>query len=167
LLTPEGAPADEGEIALHRDDPGLMIGYLDQPGETAARFRGDWFLSGDLARRGPDGALAYLGRRDDMMNAGGFRVAPLEVEAALAGTADVTELAVTEVQVKPGVHVIGCGYAGPADRAAELTARAEAQLARWKQPRLYRRLDALPRGANAKLNRRALRAALEAPDDPA
>lgn len=167
LLTPEGAPADEGEIALHRDDPGLMIGYLDQPDETAARFRGDWFLTGDLARRGPDGALAYLGRRDDMMNAGGFRVAPLEVEAALAGTADVAELAVTEVQVKPGVHVIGCGYAGPADRAAELTARAEAQLARWKQPRLYRRLDALPHGANAKLNRRALRAALEAPDDPA
>ena len=156
----------DGQIALHRSDPGLMLGYLDAPEATAARFDGDWFLTGDLAEAGPDGALRSLGRRDDMMNAGGFRLAPLEVEAALAGVDGVTDLAVCEAEVRPGVHVIACGYVAAEDRAAALIARADQALARWKQPRLYRRLPALPRNANAKLNRRALRAELESADDP-
>ncbi|GAB1480419.1 AMP-binding protein [Paracoccaceae bacterium] len=155
-----------GQIALHRSDPGLRLGYLDAPEATAARFDGDWFLTGDLAEEGPEGALRYLGRRDEMMNAGGFRVAPAEVEAALAGVDGVGELAVTEVEIRPGVQIIACGYVAADDREAALIAQADQSLARWKQPRLYRRLPALPRNANAKLNRRALRAELESPDDP-
>ena len=167
LLDEAGAETDDGILAIHRSDPGLMIGYLDQPRETAARYRGDWFLTGDHARRGPDGAMTYLGRADDLMNAGGFRVSPVEVEAALTGLPGIADLAVTDIRVKEGVNVIACAYVAQDDHAAALTARADATLARWKQPRLYRRLPALPRGANAKLNRRALRAALETPDDPA
>ncbi|MBL4927490.1 class I adenylate-forming enzyme family protein [Fuscibacter oryzae] len=167
LLDETGAATDDGILAIHRSDPGLMIGYLDQPQETAARYRGDWFLTGDHARRGPDGALTYLGRADDMMNAGGFRVSPAEVEAALAGLPDLAELAVTDIQVKEGVHVIACAYVADQTLEAELTTLAAETLARWKQPRLYRRLPALPRGPNAKLNRRALRALLEADHDPA
>ena len=162
LLDAEGRGADEGLIAIHRDDPGLMIGYLDLTAETAARWQGDWFVTGDHAIRHPDGALTWLGRADELMTAGGFRVSPAEVEAALAGLPGISDLAVCAVAVKAGVEVIGCGYVAAADETATLTARAEAVLARWKQPRLYRRLPALPRGANAKLNRRALRAALEA-----
>lgn len=165
LLDAAGAEADEGQIALDLRDPGLMLGYLDEAGATAARISGGWFLTGDHARRGPDGAFTYLGRRDDLMNAGGFRVSPVEVEAALSGLPGIAELAVTDVEVKPGVRIIACGYvaegADEADHSAALQARADAVLARYKQPRLYRRLAALPRGANAKLNRRALRAALE------
>lgn len=162
LLDAAGRGAEEGLIAIHRDDPGLMIGYLDLPAETAARWQGDWFVTGDHALRHPDGSLTWLGRADELMNAGGFRVSPAEVEAALTGLPGISDLAVCAVEVKAGVEVIGCGYVAEADAAATLTARAEAALARWKQPRLYRRLPALPRGANAKLNRRALRAALEA-----
>lgn len=167
LLDDSGAEAEEGILAIHRSDPGLMIGYLDQPQDTAARYRGDWFVTGDHARRGADGAMTYLGRADNLMNAGGFRVSPSEVEAALAGHPQVAELAVTDILVKDGVHIIACGYVADADCADDLSARAEASLARYKQPRLYRRLASLPRGANAKLNRRALRTALEAPHDPA
>ncbi|MFT4151430.1 MAG: class I adenylate-forming enzyme family protein [Paracoccaceae bacterium] len=160
LLDGGGAEADEGQIAIDRRDPGLMLGYLDEAEATAARLSGEWFLTGDHARRGPDGAYTYLGRRDDLMNAGGFRVSPVEVEAALSGLPGVAELAVTEIEVKPGVHVIACGYVAGIDAEAALSARAGALLARYKQPRLYRRLPALPRGANAKLDRRALRARL-------
>jgi acyl-coenzyme A synthetase/AMP-(fatty) acid ligase len=167
LLDETGAEAEEGILSIHRSDPGLMIGYLDQPQDTAARYRGDWFLTGDHARRGPDGAMTYLGRADDLMNAGGFRVSPSEVEAALAGHPEVTELAVTDIQVKEGVHVIACAYVADQTLEAELTTLAADTLARWKQPRLYRRLPTLPRGANAKLNRRALRALLETAHDPA
>lgn len=167
LLDDTGAEADEGILAIHRSDSGLMIGYLDQPTETAARYSGDWFLTGDHARRGPDGAMTYLGRADDLMNAGGFRVSPAEVEAALSGLPGISELAVTDIRLKEGVNLIACAYLSDHDHSADLTARAEETLARWKQPRFYRRLSSLPRGANAKLNRRALRALLEADHDPA
>lgn len=157
----------DGQIALHRSDPGLMIGYLDAPEATAARYVDDWFLTGDMAEEGADGVLRYLGRNDDMMNAGGFRVSPIEVETALAGLPGIADLAVTDVEIRPGVHVIACGYVAEAGHEADLIARADQTLARWKQPRLYHRLPALPRNANAKLNRRALRAALEGLNDPA
>lgn len=154
-----------GVLAVHRDDPGLMLGYLDAPEATAARFRGDWFVTGDVVRMGADGAISYLGRNDDMMNAGGFRVSPLEVEAAMAGLAEV---AVTEVELRPGVRVIAGFYAADIAEAV-LDAHARDRLARWKQPRLWVRLDALPRAGNMKLNRRALKAlfAERANRDPA
>ncbi len=143
-----------GVLAVHRSDPGLMLGYLGDDAATAARYRGDWFVTGDIVQQAADGAITYLGRLDEMMNAGGYRVSPLDVEAAFAG---VAEVAVTEVEVKPGVKVIAGFYAGAADEAA-LQARSEAALARWKQPRLWMAVDALPRSANNKLNRRALQA---------
>ena len=57
-----------------------------------------------------DGALRYLGRDDDMMNPGGFRVSPLEVEAVLSRTNGVQDCAVVEVEVTPGNRIIACLY---------------------------------------------------------
>lgn len=153
---PRGAP---GQLAVDRRDPGLMLGYLDAPEATASRLSGDWFLTGDHVVIDPKGAVTYLGRADDQINAGGYRVSPVEVEAAMARFPGLLEAAVAEVEVKPGVGVIACFYtaAQPLDDAA-LAAHAATHLARYKQPRLFTHLPALPRGANAKLNRRALRA---------
>ncbi|MEZ5754480.1 MAG: class I adenylate-forming enzyme family protein [Paracoccaceae bacterium] len=170
VLGPDGQPVPRGEmgvLAVHRGDPGLMLGYLGDAAATGARIRGDWFVTGDLARMSPEGAIFSHGREDDLMNAGGFRVAPQEVEAAMAACPGVEDCAVAEVEVKPGVRVIGCFYVGPAMiKEAHLAAHAAAHLARWKQPRLFHRLDALPRSANNKLNRRALAGLLPRPDLP-
>ncbi|HCC96710.1 MAG TPA: benzoate--CoA ligase, partial [Rhodobacteraceae bacterium] len=57
--------------------------YFGAAQATQACFRGDWFLTGDLAIMDKDGTITYRGRADDMMNAGGFRVAPLEVETVM------------------------------------------------------------------------------------
>ncbi|TGD45152.1 benzoate--CoA ligase [Pseudotabrizicola sediminis] len=152
---PRGTP---GQLAIDRRDPGLMLGYLDAPDATAARLKGDWFLTGDQVLIDASGAITYLGRDDDQMNAGGYRVSPVEVEAAMARFPELLEAAVTEVEVRPGVTVIACFYtAAIALDDAALAAHAEAHLARYKQPRVFHHLPALPRGANAKLNRRALR----------
>jgi acyl-coenzyme A synthetase/AMP-(fatty) acid ligase len=160
VLGEDGIPAPRGEVgvlALHRSDPGLMLGYLGDEAATAARMRGDWFMTGDLGEMTVEGAVIFRGRADDLMNAGGFRVSPLEVEAAMASCPGLIDCAVTEVEVKPGVRVIGCFYVSDDPIAeAALAAHAEGLLARWKQPRLWLRLDALPRSANNKLNRRAL-----------
>lgn len=157
LPVPRGTP---GVLAVAADDPGLMLGYLDAPEATAARRQGDWFLTGDSASMAEDGAITYLGRDDDMMNPGGFRVSPLEVEAALSPL--IPDCAVCEVEVSPGTRIIACFYTAPAALPCEtLQAQAEASLARWKQPRHWQRVEVLPRNANNKLNRRALPALFE------
>lgn len=156
ILDDGGQPAPEGALAIRRDDPGLFLGYLNAPEETAAKFRGDWFLTGDCARSTPDGAIELLGRADDIMNAGGFRVAPPEIEEVLATHPDAGEVACAELPVPGGASIIAAFHTGPATEA-DLTALAEARLARYKQPRAYLRLDALPRTPTGKIDRRALR----------
>lgn len=160
VLGEDGLPVPrgtQGVLAVHRSDPGLMLGYLGDAAATEARFAGAWFVTGDLAEMTDEGAVIYRGRADDLMNAGGFRVSPLEVEAAMAPLPGIADCAVTEVEVKPGVRVIAFFYVSDNPiPEADLEAHASAHLARWKQPRLWVRVDALPRSANNKLNRRAL-----------
>ncbi len=149
---------EEGTIAIHRSDPGLMLGYLNEPDETADRFQGDWFLTGDQGVMSPEGDITYLGRSDDMMNAGGFRVSPMEVEAVLNAHPDITQSAVTEIEVKQDARLIMAFYIAPAPVAEDaLKAYVNDNLAAYKRPRGFFHLDALPTGANGKLLRRALR----------
>ncbi len=80
----EPLPAgEEGLLAVHRSDPGLMLGYWNRPQEEAEVYRGDWFVGGDIATMDDDGYVAHHGRANDLMKALGYRVSPLEVEAAL------------------------------------------------------------------------------------
>lgn len=152
---PLGAP---GMIAVDARDPGLMLGYLNAPEATAEKFRDGWFLTGDLGSMDADGMITYLGRADDMMNAGGYRVSPIEVETALHAFPGIDAVAATDVEIKPGVRLIAAFYTGPAPLSDDaLSAFAKSRLARYKQPRLYRHMAALPTGANGKILRRALR----------
>jgi acyl-coenzyme A synthetase/AMP-(fatty) acid ligase len=165
LLGPDGpvALAEEGTIAVHRSDPGLMLGYLDAADETAAKMQGEWFLTGDQGSMDDNFQITYLGRNDDMMNAGGFRVSPVEVESCLAKYEGITGVGAAEVTLKQDVTGIAAFYTAdtPLDET-DLRRYAEANLARYKQPRLYIHLPALPMGANGKLLRRALRQQYEA-----
>lgn len=148
---------EEGTIAIHRSDPGLMLGYLNALEETAARYQGDWFLTGDQGAMTADGQIRYLGRSDDMMNAGGYRVSPIEVETALAAHPGIAQAGAAAVEVKEDTYIIAAFYTGPEElNAQDLQAFASQRLARYKQPRAYVHLDALPTGANGKLLRRAL-----------
>lgn len=156
-------PGQEGTIAIHRSDPGLMLGYFGAPEATAEKYRGDWFVTGDQGAMAADGAITFLGRSDDMMNAGGFRVSPLEVEAVLNDHPGITQAAVTDIEVKADARVIMAFYTGPEPLdEAELRAYAAERLAGYKRPRGFYHLDALPTGANGKLLRRELRPIYEA-----
>lgn len=162
VLGDDDAPVprgEAGELAVGADDPGLFLGYWRAEDETRAKLRNGWFHTGDTVLMEDDGAIRYLGRDDDMLNAGGFRVSPMEVERAFDALPAIQESAAVELPVRTGVSVIGLFYvprgAAPEDDA--LAAHAAATLARYKQPRLYIATDALPRGANNKLNRRMLR----------
>lgn len=155
LPTPIGTP---GILAVDRRDPGLFLGYYGDDAATNARFSGDWYLTGDTGQMAADGAITYLGRKDDMMNAGGFRVSPLEVEAAMASLGGMTDCAAIELEVKTGTTIIALAYAATAPLPEQALAdHAATALARYKQPRAFYHCAALPRNANGKLNRRALR----------
>lgn len=149
-------PGADGLIAVHRTDPGLFLTYHGADADHAARFHGDWFLTGDLGRMAPDGAVTVLGRSDEMMNPGGYRLSPDEVEGAFALCPGAGDLAVIERKLADDLSILVAFYTGEADKA-DLQAWAASALARYKQPRDYLRLTALPRTANGKLNRRALR----------
>ena len=89
--------------------------------------------------------------------AGGYRVSPVEVESALATHPGITQAGAAEVEIKRDTRVIVAFYTGPAELdAAELQAYAGERLARYKQPRAFVHLDAMPIGGNGKLLRRAL-----------
>ncbi|WP_375267382.1 class I adenylate-forming enzyme family protein [Planktotalea sp.] len=166
VLTQEGNPAPVGEIgtiAIHRSDPGLMLGYLNDTAGTKARFQGEWFLTGDLGQTDAKGAISYAGRSDDMINAGGFRVSPLEIETVFQRNRAINQCAAIEVKLKTGVSLIALCYVTEGDlEQNELEALANQHLARYKHPRIYHPCDTLPSSANGKLLRRVLRAQIEA-----
>ena len=160
VLGPDGEPVPRGtsgELAVADTDPGLFLGYHNAETETRSCFSGRWFRTGDGAVMAADGAVSYLGRLDEMMNAGGVRVSPLEVEAALAACPGVAEVAVAEVTVKAGTSVIAAFYTASEPVAeARLGAFASSRLARYKCPKIWVLLDAIPRTATGKTDRRAL-----------
>ena len=161
ILDADGTPMLRGEpgvLAVHRSDPGLMLGYWQDDARTAKAHAGEWFLTGDRAVMGEGGALTYQGRDDDMMNAQGYRVAPQEVEAVLALHPSVAECAVTEVAVKDGLSIIAAWIVPASDFNADtLQSHCAEHLATYKIPRAFHEIDALPRTANGKLQRRALK----------
>jgi acyl-coenzyme A synthetase/AMP-(fatty) acid ligase len=153
---PEGAV---GLIAVHRSDPGLMLGYWNRPAEEAAAYRGEWFIGGDLAEFDDDGWIWYRGRNDDLMNAFGYRVSPLEVEKVLSAHPDVADVAVTERKVADGVSVIAAFVVLKAERVADeeaLLAHCAKHLAVYKRPRKIVFVSEIARTANGKISRKAL-----------
>ena len=144
----------DGTIAVHRDELGLMLGYLEN-GAPHLPLTDDLFLTADQARANADGTITYLGRRGDILNTGGYRISPHEIEDALITCAGVDEAAVTELSSPTGSTYLAACYTGSAQEDA-IKAHVAPLLARYKHPRRYQRIDTLPRGANGKLLRRAL-----------
>jgi acetyl-CoA synthetase len=157
----EPVPAGEvGVLAVHRSDPGMMLGYWNRPDEHP--WRGEWFVTADAVHVDEDGYVHHHGRVDDILNAGGYRVSPLEVEHVLVQHPAVADVAVVESVVREGVSIIAA-YAVPADPDAEegldaaaVLAFAREHLAAYKCPKELVWVGSLPRTANGKLQRGSL-----------
>ncbi len=150
--------ADDGELRIR--SPYRMIGYLREPERTAQAFDGDgYFRTGDLAQARADGRIALVGRAKDLINRGGMKVAPLEVEAvltahpAVAGAlvAGVPDPATGEAVIAVATLVPGCD-ADP----ERILAWAGERLERYKVPARLKVVSALPVGATGKGDRGAV-----------
>jgi acetyl-CoA synthetase len=160
------APVGElGEIALHMPDPVAFLGYWGKPEATLAKRSedGHWLLTGDLAREDDDGYLWYVSRNDDVINSGGYRIGPAEIEACLMRHAAVAMAAVVGVpdpvrgEVVKAYLVLAEGCAPTADLEVEIREFVKRRLAAYVYPRQIAFLPELPLTTTGKVRRAALR----------
>jgi len=151
---------DNGEILCHMSSDEAFGGYWNRPDADEKAIHEGWYRTGDAGRLDEDGDLWIDGRVDDMIISGGENIHPLEVEDALARHPAVREVAVIAApDDRLGQRVVAVVVADAALEAADLDAfcLASETLARFKRPREYRFVDALPKSPSGKLLRRVLR----------
>ncbi len=157
-------PDVEGELALRSGWPSMFRGYLGQDERYRKCFAGEWYLSGDLARRDADGCYWFVGRADDVIKSAGHLIGPFEVESALmehpavaeAGVIGKPDAVVGEV-VKAFVSLKQGWEAGDALRM-ELLGHARKRLGAAVAPKEIDFLPVLPRTRSGKIMRRLLKA---------
>jgi len=143
-----------GEVVVRTPKAGYA--YVNQPEETAARFRDGWFHTGDLATWYAEGFVTIVGRGDDMLISGGENVHPVQVEEVLNEHPGVADSCVVGLPDERWGELI-VAYVVPAADAEGLTVasldahcREHPMLADYKRPRAYRLVDSLPMTATGK-----------------
>ena len=158
-------PAGEvGTIGILRPDPVMFLGYWNNPTATAAKYAGDYLLTGDLARQDEDGYLWFAGRSDDLITSAGYRIGPGEIEdcllrhpaVSMAAVAGIPDPVRTEA-VKAWI-VLRAGFTGSDDLARDIQAFVRGRLAAHEYPRHVEFVTDLPMTATGKIMRRELRA---------
>lgn len=162
VVDDEGKPVPVGgigEIIVNQRTMG-MIGYWRNPEATREAVRDGSIYTGDLARVEPEGFLTLVDRRKDVIVSGGENIYPKEVENALASHAAVREVAVFGLpdplygeQVCAAITL----WPGKSATADELVAHCRERLASYKRPRRVEFLEALPRNASDKVQKRILK----------
>ena len=154
-----------GEVASWAaDEPCLFLGYWGRPGVPEHMKSGGWLRSGDLAERDANGYFWYKGRTDDMINSGGYRIGPNEVEESLLSHPQVAEAAVVgKPDTERGEVVMAYvrlihGIAKDNETRDRLQQYVKDNLARYKYPRIIEFVDDMPMTSSEKIRRNELRA---------
>ena len=159
----ELAPGDVGDLALRGDPPSLFREYWKNPEETAGCRRGEWYLTGDRARRDEDGYLWFVGRADDLIISAGYRIGPFEVESALLEHPAVVESAVVASpdpvrgDIVKAFVVLRPGHAPGEDLVRALQEHVKRVTAPYKYPRAIEFVESLPKTVSGKIRRVELR----------
>ncbi|HLK12300.1 MAG TPA: acyl--CoA ligase [Candidatus Binatia bacterium] len=156
-------PGEVGDLALRGAPPTLFREYWKSPEETAACRRGEWYVTGDRARRDEDGYLWFLGRADDVIISAGYRIGPFEVESALLEHPAVVESAVVASpdavrgEVVKAFVVLAAGHAAGPALVRELQEHVKRVTAPYKYPREIEFVASLPKTVSGKIRRVELR----------
>ena len=158
IVTEDGSEVGDDEVGeVEIQSPHLFSEYWGRPDATEAAFRDGWFRTGDVATRSRDGYYTLRGRRGDLIISGGFNIYPREIEELLLEDPRVKEAAVMGIPDDVRGEVpIAYIVADPSLDMNELDALCRAQLASFKVPRTFRRIDSLPRTALGKVQKHLL-----------
>lgn len=162
-----GRPVPDGtQGRLHIAGPSVALGYLGRPAETAATFADGGAYTGDIVCRDANGAFSYVGRADDMLNVGGFKVSPAEIESVIRRADGARECAVVGGVDRHGLEaavafVVAADGVDHGELRSAVRASLRAQLPAFKHPGRIEVVEQLPVTANGKLARSKLRRQLE------
>lgn len=157
-------PGVEGELALKPGWPSMFRGYLHAEERYKNCFKDGLYLTGDLAKKDPDGYFWFVGRADDVIKSAGHLIGPFEVESALTDHPAVAEAAVIGMpdptvgeRVKAFVTVKS-GVTADEDLRLELLGHARKRLGATVAPKEIEFVDMLPHTSSGKIMRRLLKA---------
>ena len=156
-------PGVEGNIAVLAPDPVMFLRYWNKPEATAEKFIGGWLLTGDRGFADDDGFLHFMGRADDVITSGGYRIGPGEIEdcllrhpaVAAAGVVGVPDALRTE---RVTAFIVLCkDVPGGAELAAELQEHVRSRLGGHQYPRAVHFVEELPTTVTGKIIRNILK----------
>jgi len=150
-------PGSDGEIAV--SGPNVIDGYENNPQANKDSFSNNWFRTGDLGRLDKDGFLVLLGRNKDVINRGGEKIYPLEIDDLLLKHPAVQNAAVfalPHLTLGEEVAAVVSLREGSTASSAELQDYLREQLAEFKIPKQIFFSDKIPSGATGKIRRSAL-----------
>lgn len=160
VIDAHGAPtAEEGDVAIRRGSASMLLKYWNRPEETAAKFRGDWLITGDRGIWEGE-YLRFVGRDDDVITSAGYRIGPAEIEDCLLTHPSVATVGVVgkpdplRTEIVKAYVVLRPGTRASADA---LQAWVKDRLAHYSYPREIAFLDALPMTVTGKVIRKELK----------
>ena len=153
-------PTDgEGDIAVRRGAASMMLEYWQRPAETAEKFRGDWMLTGDRGIWEGE-FLRFVGREDDVITSGGYRIGPAEIEDCLLTHPSVATVGVVGKPDALRTEIVKA-YVVPREgaqvTASDLQKWVKDRLATYSYPREIEFLAALPMTVTGKVIRKDLK----------
>ena len=156
-------PDTYGQIAIRKPNPSIFIGYWNDPEATRARFVGDWLCTGDYATKDVDGYYWFTGREDDIIESGGYRIGPGEIEAALKRHDSVADAAIIGIadaikgEVVKAFVTVKSGVVPDQHLQDELRKHVRNKLEAHAYPKEIEFLDELPVGNTGKVMKQELR----------
>lgn len=156
-------PGAIGQVAIARPDPVMFLEYWQDSAATAAKFVGDWMLTGDLGRQDGEGYVEFFGRDDDVITSSGYRIGPAEIEDCLSGHPAVRLAAAigkpdpVRTEIVKAYVVLADGFSASATLAAEISDWVKQRLSMHEYPREVAFIDDMPLTTSGKVIRRILR----------
>lgn len=157
-------PNKDGLLVLKRGWPSMFMAYLNEEERYAKCFRGEWYITGDLAKRDEDGYYWFVGRADDIIKTSGHMVGPFEVESSLMEHSAVAEAAVIGKpdpligEIVKAFVVLKSGNTPGEDLKLDIVAHARRKLGPAVAPKELVFVDNLPKTRSGKILRRLLKA---------
>ena len=168
------ATGEEGSIAVKAPDPVMFLRYWNNDAATREKFiqvdGDDWLLTGDKGCKTPSGRIRFIGRDDDIISSGGYRIGPAEIEdcllthpavqlAGVIGTPDPIRGEVVTAYIQ-----LAKGHRGSDRLANDIAMHVRSKLAAYEFPRIVHFIDNMPMTTTGKIIRAALRARQELAD---
>ena len=172
-----GRPGGHVQLAVRKDDgsfavsgevgeivckgPSVMLGYYEQPEETARAYTDDgWLLTGDIGKCDPDGVFTIVGRKKDLIIRGGYNVTPAELEALYYESGFVCEACVMgypDAEMGERIAAFLTLKSGLSITVEELQEYAKMHISKYKVPDKIILIDRIPKLPNGKINKQELK----------